>query len=362
MHFAAAQFCPWLAEYALRSQMKFFRKQRNGQKKTNRRSTADRVLAQGVGKTVRRAFGARRGVGLSGWDAFSPCHLPLPRSVGPYTVVRTTSLINSNDRVNIVGCMGSSDTWVNIGLLRSVNSSLPINDPNNTIVESIPFPGVPVGGSGLTAVPAAISVQIMNSNPLQTTEGIIAGAVSTAQLDLRDRTETWAEFGSEFISYMRPRLMSAGKLTLRGVQADSYPLNMNALSAFLPVTNQAGGPITLTDASWPYGFQGFAPIVLINQGSSLETPLTLQYLVTIEWRVRFDIGNPAVSSHMHHGVTSDSTWDRLVSAAASRGHGMLDIVEHVANTGTAVANAAGAAVKAYRAIAPATRMLPMLAP
>lgn len=318
--------------------------------KPDRRSRADQVQAQGTGRTVQRAFaGTKRAIGLEGWDAFAPAHLPLPRSVGPYTVTKTTALISSNDRVNIIGCFSSFDAsksltkfWSNVGLLKSVNSALPLSDPANAFLHTIPFPGNPITGSGLSAVPAAVSVQIMNPNPLQTSSGILAAAVCPTQLDLRGRTETWADFGTEFISFMRPRLMSAGKLALRGVQLDSYPLNMGALAEFRPVVAGSDGAIQWNSDSQLHP-EGFAPIVIVNQASSEVPPLEINLLITIEWRTRFDIGNPAVSSHTHHGVSSDQHWDSLVRRAVDRGAGALDIVERVANYGTAAMGAMNAA-------------------
>lgn len=329
-------------------------------KKGGRRARADIVLAQGTGRTVSRAFGrSRRAIGLEGWDAFCPAHLPLPRSVGPYTVTRTTALITSNDRVNIIGCfaqqfdasLGMKDFWTTFGMLKSVNSALAISADNNAYLHTIPFPGVNVTGSGLSAVPAAISVQIMNPNPLQTTSGIVAAAVCPTQLDLRGRAETWADFGTEFISFMRPRLLSAGKLALRGVQMDSYPLNMSALADFRPV--RASADITFKlDAAANLHPEGFAPLVIINEASADNPPLELNFLVTVEWRTRFDIGNPAVSSHTHHGVTSDQHWDGLIKQAIDKGAGALDIVERVANTGEALANA-------FQAVRPVLGRIPM---
>jgi hypothetical protein len=311
-----------------------------------RRSRADKVQAQGVGKTVSRAFGGTSCNGLECWDAFHPAHLPLPRAVGPYTVVRTTSLMTSSAKVNIIGAFqytGSNQhEWTTIGMFRSVTDANAISASGNTLLEAIPLPGAGTVGSGMTAVPAAISVQVMNSNPLQTTEGICAGAVSHTQLNLKGRTETWNDFASEFISFMRPRLMSAGKLALRGVQMDSYPLNMAACAEFAPVTDPTSGPIQWS-ANSGYTPMGWAPLVFINQASPNVTPVELQFLVTVEWRVRFDIGNPAVASHRNHGVTSDAKWSDMINAAVGRGHGVLDIVEKVANTGAAVLSAASAA-------------------
>ena len=136
--------------------------------------------------------------------------------------------------------------------------------------------------------------------------------------------------------------MSAGKLALRGVQMDSYPLNMSALADFRPVANTADAAVTW-DATNLIHPLGFAPIVVINQASTETPPLKLNFLVTVEWRVRFDIGNPAVASHTHHGVSSDQHWDDLIRQAVQKGAGVADIVERVANAGGAIAEAAEAA-------------------
>jgi len=133
--------------------------------------------------------------------------------------------------------------------------------------------------------------------------------------------------------------MTAGKLTLRGVQGDSYPLNMAKVSEFTPMDVRSDGTVTYNGSNSYYS-GGWAPIVIINNGYNLATtPLTLQFLITIEWRVRFDIGNPAVASHSYHGVASDSDWGKMIEAAASKAHGMLDIVERVANVGSSLAKA-----------------------
>lgn len=327
---------------------------------TGRRSKADQVQAQGAGRAVTKAFDTRKKAchTLAGWDAFSPHHTPLPRSVGPYTVIRTTQLISTSDKVVIIGVSQSENvdfpghvpSWSTGCMFSSENENLAINSATNCNFRTVPFPGSNASaGSGITCTPSAISVQIMNQHALTSTEGIIAAAVCPAQLDLRGRAETWTQFADQFVSYMRPRLMSAGKLALRGVQMDAYPLDMNALSEFRGVANNndhtASNAFTWNRTN-PYSPKGWTPMVVYNKNG-----LVLDYMVTIEWRVRFDIGNPAVASHVNHPVTPDHVWDNLVQSASSRGPGVMDIVERVANTGTAVANFAESGARAYGAIA-----------
>lgn len=324
-------------------------KQPNSKRRTRQgaRARADRQLAQGVGKSVRKAFGASTGrYSLKCWDAFSPLHLPLPRAVGPYTVVRTTRIIESDSRVMIFGTMNEHETgrWSNAICLASNDANLSVSNPNNTRLFTVPLPSV---GSG-TFVPAALSVQVLNPNALQSTSGIVAGAVCPTQLALHGQTYSWNTLNGQLFSYMRPRLMSAGKLALRGVQGDAYPLNMSALASFEPLPTYAAvndSVVTYTNAALPVEFQGMSPIVILNDNPVPNPPpedpgrstLSLQYLVTVEWRVRFDITNPAVASHQQHPTASDQTWDSLIKQAVDRGNGMLDIVERVANVGSAVA-------------------------
>lgn len=311
------------------------------------RGRADRQLAQGMGKAVKQAFGkTRRSALLRCWDAFDSSHLPLPRSTGPYTVVRTTQYFTTAAKYVQFGTFqhtvpapegAQAREWSNICAIASETESNPINAANNTRAYSVPFPGVYVTGSTFSCVPSAISVQLMNSNALQTTDGLVFGAVCGTQLDFNGRTETYNEISSEVVSYFRPRLMSAAKLSLRGIHANSYPLNMSELANFKQLRKNTANP-TGTAATLD-GTQimpvGFAPIVFINQDSP-ENRTQYTFLVCVEWRVRFDIGNPAVASHTHHAASTDREWDTAIRQAVSLGHGMVDIVETVASAGEAV--------------------------
>nr|BAU51723.1 capsid protein [Heterocapsa circularisquama RNA virus 01] len=330
------------------------RQRRQGRRRNRRRggggggprNNAAMVLAQGAGSVPGMPFGSwpSRST-MRAWDAFHPEHLPLPRSVGPYCVVRTSSLITSSDKVMLFAPMvGGAGCWLTACAMGSRTEGGAINGFENTNVYTVPFPGIATTGSGITVVPAALSVQVMNPNPLMSTTGIFGGTVSHTQLNLAGRTETWNDFSMEVISFMRPRLMSAGKLALRGVQGDSYPLNMSALSNFNCLTDVAEGKLSWTDSSGHYP-AGLAPIVFVN-----EAKQTMNYLVSVEWRVRFDIGNPAVAAQRHHGITPEWKWDDMIKTAIARGHGIMDIAERVANAGSFVANAAIAARRAMPAL------------
>ena len=330
-------------------------------------------IQQGVGYAVPTVFqsnGRRRQArkkngktkfSLDCMNAMMPAHLGLPRAVGAYTVVRTTHVLNASEALMVFGtyCLDGlngtfsglspwstvdavGQTAANLG--KAINTATAADRPYCWASAALSSGGF----SGATMVPSAFSVQVMNPNALQTTNGIIYLGRMKTQPALRDSPLTWETFANNFVSYNAPRLCSAGKLALRGVQVDAIPYNFNVLSGFSQRNNDIAGPIQQFEWNGDLGTtapfnvagmlenKGFAPIVVYNPNG-----VSLQYLVTTEWRVRFDPTNPAQASHRHHPVTSDSLWDRVVGAMESAGHGVADIAEAVGIAGKAITAARG---------------------
>lgn len=325
-------------------------KVRNGRKQPRRRVKANgsartktaMVLAQGVGRTARTAFGGDRiaGPGLACWNANLPQHLSLPRAVGPYLTVRFTKRIKSDNEFNMFAFFREVVSLQNAVLLNEAAAW------TNIICASSRVPGDTIGaagstgftrvngtdelGNGTTWCPSAMTVQVMNPNALQTTTGIIYNGVAKTQFPIGgDTSRTWIDVGDEFVNFQQPRLCSAGKLALLGTTTSTYPLSMSQLSEFTRVND------FVQTQTWPARLQpaGMAPIIVYNPQA-----VELEYLVTTEWRVRFDLGNPACAAHRHHPVSSDSTWDMKVRDALDQGHACLDIASRVAETGAAIAS------------------------
>ena len=131
----------------------------------------------------------------------------------------------------------------------------------------------------------------------------------------------------------RSRLCSAGKLALRGVKVDAIPYNMSQLADFCPRALINPTPF---DREWNEGafeaqLEGFAPIFIYNKNN-----VALQILVTVEWRVRFDPGNPAYAGHTYHPVATDSCWNDTIRGMEAEGHGVVDMAEGIADFGDAV--------------------------
>jgi len=313
------------------------RRRPQGGRPRGRRTHATSVLAQGVGAAPPKAWGSAPGATLRCWDAKLPHHLALPRAVGPYTVIRATRRVAVTDAVNILGTFQAGEAygvahmnhWSEVCMASSVAAGTAINAASNVKFETVDLSGL---GPAATLTPSAFSVQILCPASLYTASGIVYAGVMNTQACIADRLDTWSEFAEKFVQFQNPRLLSSAKLALRGVQINSYPLNMAEVSKFTPLRKEGNEVTTYNESkSEPIGW---APIMIYNpDGAQLEL------LITTEYRVRFDLDHPASASHTHHAVASDSTWDSLTRQASALGNGVMDIADVVANTGMAIGRA-----------------------
>jgi len=297
------------------------------------------VLAQGVGGIPRRGIGSRTAHDQRCWDARMPQHLPLPRAVGPYLTIRTTRRFSTDAQVLIFGTFRrpGRGQWLNDCCYYDTNASLAIGGGDNTHRISHNMSDL---GSAATVCPSAITVQIMNPNALQTTSGMVYGGVLSTQAKLGGDSRTWEAWANEAVQFQAPRMLSAGKLALRGVQMSSYPLNMSQISDFETLEIKNDGKHTWNATSEPEP-TGWAPMFVYNTGGGGDNSLELEYLVTTEWRVRFDLSNPASAGHRHHEVADDGIWNRMAREAAAMGPGVRDIADIVANVGRMAGEARG---------------------
>lgn len=306
---------------------------------------AVRALAQGVGSVPRGGIvRLSKGLPIQGLDATHAYHLGLPRAVGPYTVLKTTQLIQTSSQVAFFG------TFLSEGMTTSNEQWLPIcgmgeavAGPINTAAGTFAYEmdGMDSFQYAATATPAAITIQVMNPEPLQTTTGILYIGRSTAQYEIGGTTRTWNTLGNEFVQFMAPRMCSAGKLALRGVKVSSYPLDMSELANFRgirPYADAFGTGPTFNWTSQKIRPAGFAPLVIYNPNG-----VGLQVLCTIEWRVRFDPGNVAAGTHTQHPITPDGVWNGLTSTM-SQTNGVVDLAERTVETGLADAAVAAGAI------------------
>lgn len=331
-------------------------KKTNGKKKAGRgrnraatRARATRVLAQGAGAITRQAFGARsarpgmsiRRCILQGLNARLPMHLGLPRPVGPYQVIRTTKLHTTSSPV-VIFCplmqmtsLPDNPLWYQACGIEATSVG-PINDPGSTNMIDMPLSQI---GSVAEMVPSAMTVQVMNKAPMQSASGLFTMARVNQQLALGGESRTWATFKDEFDSFFKPRLLTGGKLALRGVTCNAVPINMNEYSHFACTQIPIPGSFSWTPGVAP---SALSPIVFTRDLPITSEPPQISFLVTIEWRVRFDPFHPAAASHTFHPSTSDTVWNGVIAAASAAGHGVTDIADEVADLGFDAAAVAGA--------------------
>lgn len=332
-------------------------------------------IKQGVGRAVSRAFGSgqlrrrRRGGGMmpGPMNTFSPClldafhfaHMTLPRPTGPYTVIRTTQLCDIEEPFVVLGPIssGAGDEgikWTNIFAWAYKNKSSTASSPKQ--IRQYTFDAMHNSAwSAAQITPAAFSIQIMNQEAIQTSEGIIyAGRLRTAWKIYENRGKNGETVFNQFISYNNPRLMSAAKLAFRGVQVDAIPFNMSELSDFTVALDQSDGDTQITVPG--FDFSGMSPIFVANPNK-----VKLQFLVCCEWRVRFDPSNPAQASHVQHTHTSENVWMSCLRHAEQVGNGVVDIADKIAQVGNAVYGASAGTYRAARGVRALTGGLGALA-
>lgn len=310
-------------------------------------------IKQGAAQSVTKAFGCaapggqkrKTGkkrtqrltrFGISCWDAFHESHMPLPRAVAPYTVIRTTAIWKPTGQPQIINLFGptrdsSNERWTPIYCLGNNNSETEqLDKPSgayNYCFESL----FADSWKAASIAPAAFSIQIMNPQALQDTEGMvyIARCKNKVALSEGNLTKTWGAFAESLVSYSNPRLCSAAKLAMRGVQVDAVPNNMSELADFstLETNGIATGSFTPA-ANGTIHQEGFNPIFVYN-----PQQIDLQILVCCEWRVRFDPSNPAYASVQTHRPSTEGNWFDTMQKTLSMGNGVIDIASKVADMG-----------------------------
>lgn len=310
-------------------------------------------IKQGTGQVTRTPFPSKprtrnaRASGLGrmrhALNAMHPYHLPLPRAIGGYSVIRTTDIINSDDEAILFGTFKAPVTqftetvWLNTIAVRNATGQVsnPIGGATGGNGNAFFYGSAALSSGALDGcrmVPAAITVQIMNGESMQTADGIAYIGRCKTVLDLMGDVRTWETLMQELVAYSAPRLCSGGKLALRGVQVNGVPNNMSVLSDLVPRRTSPNGLQQWTSSVFPTDLEGFGPIFVYNPDR-----IKLKYLVTIEWRMRFDPLNPAYAGHTMHTPASETTWSKVIGDAEAMGNGVCDIADVVADIGIAAA-------------------------
>jgi hypothetical protein len=225
-----------------------------------------RGITQSVALSVNNAYGdtAKPQTIVKGLDAFDTNHVPLPRAVGDYTVVRTTEIFSSNSQFNLFGPMMAKDAvgnqaWSNICAVSSGagnwagRADHPIGQDSATIKRT--FESMGPGHrewNHVKVTPAAYTVKIMNPEALQTTSGMVYIGRAKQMLNPGGDARTYEQLAQQLVSYSTPELCAAGRLAMRGVKVDAVPYDINALSDFRTMSLSANQAFTWADDSLMY--------------------------------------------------------------------------------------------------------------
>lgn len=328
------------------------RKMRGRRQMRRPRTSSAQPVVQGVGQATLVPFGSRKmGGQVDALNALHPRHLALPRPIAPYVVVRNTGIFTLQQNAPSITMWGCTRTrhepnaqgqrpWTNVCGIGNINMD-DINAANNALQFQLPMGEAAGWGAGASFVPSAFTIQVMNPEALQTTDGIIyIGRMTNRALVNEIPGATWASLASTLVAYQAPRQASAAKLAFRGVQVDAIPSDMSALAEFTGTTMSSlppGGAPMGTQFTWDgsgagkdYEFEGFLPIFIYNPDS-----VGLRIQVTVEYRYRFDPFSPATSAHRYHAPAPLSVWDSTMRAMQAIGHGVKDISDVVATAGAA---------------------------
>lgn len=329
---------------------------KNGKRRVARgtgRATATRVLAQGAAKYPTGPFGA--GAYTTdprlAFDATCSMHLPLPRAIAPYTIIRVTRTLTTSDRYLIFGTFYGNAATEQERLLSccGLHTNTGTGNLNATTWSTIEndqlglFDTTQIGNS---YIPSAFTVQAMCTDPINTASGLVRGTIMRQAINLHDQTSTVLNWYAGAFVVNPPRLMTAGKLALRGVVAHSVPMNMSKLSDFYFGQNIASTTAPGADFE-EFTATGMTPILIENTGGA-----NMAYIITTEYRVRFEAMVIAAATHVSHPATPLPAWNKCVQMAAKFGHGIQDIAETVANTGAAIGRAAYVAKALKNVVAP----------
>jgi len=301
------------------------------------RTAATIVLAQGAVAPPRKNFGTRSAGKKSNpstlarcLDARVPRTLGLPRAVAPYTVIRTTKMHRSTSSVLLFGTFMNEQTagthWRNWCGIEAVDSSLAIDAADNTKAITMEMSSI---GYGACLVPSAITVQVMCPKPLQIAGGLFAMCRVNQNMDVGGSARTYDNLRDTIISYFSPRMLTGGKLALRGVKCSAAPMDMGEYSDFCPL--EASTDHTFTWYSATGRPAALTPIAFVRDAESADEPMS--FMITVEWRVRFDPQNPAAASHTHHDTLSDEAWNQVQKTMAMAGHGVEELAQDATEAG-----------------------------
>lgn len=278
-------------------------------------SIAPRKTGGGIAKAKRNVGKTQKSSAhMLALNAFQKTHMPLPRAVAPYSVVRTI--------VNYGVTTSNRDKMVVIQPMMNVTGDVPgftncvgwvtdLEDASGRIPTTASPLGInlpAVGNTGVECVPAAITMRVTCPSPLINATGqLFLGRWNVPG----DRTayQDYSDMVSGFEAYAKPEPYTAAMMSTRVREVSCVPRDFNDFCEFHPYTNAA-----FSSTLRPWG--GMTPIVFSMKAAVPATVYNLQ--ICVEWRYRFKMDDPAASTHVFHPPSNLDVVNRTLGHMANQ--------------------------------------------
>jgi hypothetical protein len=267
----------------------------------------------------------------AGLDAFATAHIPLPRPVSSYTVLRSTRYIESSNKAFIFSPMnyqevasntGDQGDWTNFCGVTAASDTSAVNASSGWT--KLALPTTSSDFTGVFMAPSAISVRVYNTNAFQTTAGIVVMGRVNGEVDWNNETVTIKKKFEEMRQYNSSVAISAAELALQPRQIDGVPLDFNQVSNFTDMrvyTNDAALTWTASNGHRP---SGFTPIFIHNPNG-----ISLTFEICMEMRCRYTPERIYATLQKHYPPSPIGVWDAIMrDAHNSANSGVRNIPGH----------------------------------
>lgn len=289
-------------------------------------------------------------IGHTSFNAFHASHLPLPRQVAPYSVVRSIENFT-------LSTSGTTQIWCFIPLMQSGSTAAAnakdratsycgwrkldtTQSPSTNGIDWLNMTGIGSHASGAELVPCALTVRVTCPTAVQTASGQFWLGRWNVAAEPRNYT-TYDDMRNGFMAFGHPRPLTAAKLAFEGVEVSAVPRDQTDYSQFLPFNPANVAAITssgtYTNVDSRYCWPGMTPIFLLSDATPVGTTLNIQ--VAVECRWRFEMDNVAASTHVEHPAISLDKSNKLIAAQKGNGVGKISQApaNYVRHDGTTVA-------------------------
>jgi hypothetical protein len=216
--------------------------------------------------------------------------------------VHVTRVINRTDTIGLVGPMhsvlGNNDTFADTVYIGSVNSAAAMGAANNAFRAPFNITGL----LGMNMAPAACTIRVSNTEPLQTTSGMIYVGQARSKYLPKGNLGTWDAYSNLLISHGGPQTFSAAQLATNAVEATCIPMEVEELTNFRTL-GDFGENVFTFNATYGETWNGFAPVYVYNPSN-----IALAIEIEMELRVRPGFTSPFQAAAVQHAPSTERDW------------------------------------------------------